>query len=848
MIRAALRNVLAHKLRLGLTILTVALGIGFVAGTNIFTDSLRSSFDALVAQPRPDLVISPRTALDDPTESDTAVSGGLLTMDESLIPQIAAVPGVASVAGRVLTEGAYVLDADGEPIGPSGPPARVVSWVPEPTVMPLSLTTGAWPVGAGEVALLDATALAGDYTIGDQVPLATPTQGVITPVLVGLVQRPIAGGLGGTLVVQDLQTAQRYFGSPGQVNQISVMLATDASESAVISQLESLLPELTTIRTAAQSADETSERIEEGFTFLNTFLLAFGFLALFVAAFLIFNTFAMLITQRTRELALLRAIGATRRQVFGSVLLEAGGIGLVSAAIGLLGGVGLAIGLRALIDQFTGALPRGPLVITLETVVLAAGVGIGVTLIAALGPARRAAVIPPVAAMRPEIQLPERSLRVLTTLGAALLIVAIPLAVIALRTTDATDAAATWLGLSGLACLLGVLALTPVLARPVIGFMGAPLRRGVVGSLAVENARRNPRRTAATTSALAVGMALIAAVTVIGTSARASVDAVVDRTIGADFIVLSSSFRPFEPAVFQALDGAPGTRVVTYIRNVPAEVGEERVAVTGVEVDVVSDVVDVQITSGRIEDLALGNALIDAELAESLGVGVGETVAMNLVNGTTDVRIVGIYEPIGFLQGFIVTMPTLMSFGALERDTAVYIRAADGADLQDVRATLEERLESFPAADIQDQADIKREINQQFDVLFGFVYALLALSVFVAFLGIVNTLSLSVAERFREIGLLRAVGSTRRQIRSMITLEALVIALLGTVVGLLVGLLYGVLFQRVLSTEGIGILAIPVPLLAGFVGFGIVGGVLASLWPAWRASRMSILKAVVTSE
>jgi len=847
-IRAALRNVLGHKLRLGLTVLTVALGIAFVAGTNIFTDSLRSSFDALVAQPRPDILVTPRTQLDDPNQSETAVSSAVLTLDESLIADVRSVPGVRDVAGRIITEGAYVLDQDGTPLGPSGPPARVATWVDDPQVKPITLVEGRWPRGGTEVALLEATALSGGFQLGDKVPITTPTAGVITPTLVGTVTRSISGGLGGTLVVQDLQTAQQFFDLTGVVSQISIMVDPSADKSTVIRDLGQVLPELVTIRTAEQLSDETANRIEEGFTFLNTFLLAFGFLALFVAAFLIFNTFAMLVAQRTRELALLRAIGATRRQVFTSVLFEAAGIGFLAAIIGLVGGVGLAAGLRALIDRLTGALPAGPLVITFGTIVLAAGVGIGVTLIASLAPARRAAFIPPLAAMRQDAQLPERSLRFLTLVGLALVVLAVPLAWVALTTTDATDVAATWLGFSSLAGLLGILALTPVFARPLIGFLGRPLRANTVGQLAVENARRNPRRTAATTSALAVGLALMTAVTVIGTSARVSVSDVVDRTIGADFIVLGAGFRPVEPAVFERLRDTPNTRVVTYVRNVPAEVGDERVVVTGVEPDVVSDVVDVQMVSGNIANLALGNAILDDDTARSLSLAEGDLVPMKLVNGQADVRIVGTYQPIGFLQGFIVTMPTLMSFGALERDTAVYVRAADGQDLESLRATLQERLADFPAALLQDQADIKREINQRFDVLFGFVYALLALSILVAFLGIVNTLSLSVAERYREIGLLRAVGATRQQIRSMITWESLLIAFVGTAIGLVVGLVYGTLFQRVLSTEGIGILAIPTAALALFVLFGMLGGLLASLWPAWRASRMSILRAVVAGE
>lgn len=847
MLRAALRNILAHKLRLGLTVLTVALGIAFVAGTNIFTDSLKASFDALVAQPRPDVTVTPRTELDDPTEGGTAISADALTLPESLVGQIAELPEVDEAFGRVVTDGAFVLDRSGAPIGPDGPPARVASWIENEDASVLTLFAGSYPTGPNEVALLQSTAEAGEYQIGDEVSITTRRAGVVSPTLVGLVNRTLSGGLGGTLAVFDLETAQSLYLAPGEVNLIGVMARTGVSQTELAQAVQAVVPELTTLRTADEAADQTSERIEEGFTFLNTFLLAFGFLALFVATFLIFNTFAMLVAQRTRELALLRAIGATRRQVFTSVLFEAAFIGALASIIGLLGGIGLAIGLRALIDRLTSGLPAGPLVVEPRTIALAAGVGIAVTVLASFFPARRASFIPPIAAMRIDTPLPERSLRLLTILGVTLIIAAVPAAIQALNeAADDGQMAATWLGVSALLAILGVLALTPALAKPILGFMGAPIRRTAVGNLAVENARRNPRRTSATTSALAVGLALMTAVTVIGTSARASVNDVVDRTIGADFVILGRGFQPLETDVFAAVADTPNTRVVTYLRNVPADIDGERILVTGVEAGVIDDVVDVQMTMGSLDDIALGSAVIDDTAAAALGVTVGDVVQADLVNGQTEIRIVGTYQPIGFLQGLIVTMPTLMSYGALERDTAIYVRGAPGVDLDEVRTSVQARLEGFPAAQLQDQADIKREINQQFDVLFGFVYALLALSILVAFLGIVNTLSLSVYERFREIGLLRAVGTTRQQIRRMITLEALLIALLGTMTGISIGLIFGTLFQRILEPQGIAILQIPVPTLVIFVVFGTLGGLLASLWPAWRASRLSILNAIAT--
>lgn len=848
MLKAALRNIAAHKLRLALTVVTVALGIAFIAGTNIFTDSLKSSFDALVAQPRPDVSVAPRTALDDPTGSGgTAVSADALVLPEALVTEIEQLPEVRLAVGRVVTEGAYVLDASGQPIGRQGPPARVANWTDEPQATVLSMFEGRPPVGPNEVALLQSTAEEGGYARGDRVPIATPRDGVIEPVLVGIVTRTLSGGLGGTLTVFDTETVQRYFLNPGEVSSIAVLGAPGVSEDAVAQAVRAVVPEFTTIRTSQQVADQTAERIEEGFTFLNTFLLAFGFLALFVAVFLIFNTFSMLIAQRTRELALLRAIGATRRQVFTSVLLEAAIVGALGAVIGLVGGVGLALGLRRLIDVFAGSLPAGPLVIAGSTIVLAGAVGIGVTVLASLVPARRASSIAPVAAMRVDAPIPERSLRRLTIIGALLIALAIPVMWWAMViASDDAQGGATWLGVSALIALLGVLALTPMVSRPLLSLLGKPISGRVTGRLATENARRNPRRTAATTSALAIGLAVMTVVTVIGTSARASVTAVVDRTVGADFIVLGQGFRPLDTNVYQQLRDTPGAEVVTYVRNVPAEIESERVVVTGVETEVVNDVIDVQMTSGAIANLALGNALIDDVTANTLGIQSGDTLDIALVNGPGQVRIVGTYEPIGFLQGLLVTMPTLMSFGALERDTGIYIRAASDVDLGDLRANLEARLVDLPAVQIQDQADIKREVNQQFDILFGFVYALLALSILVAFLGIVNTLSLSVYERFREIGLLRAVGMTRPQIRRMVTQEAVLIAVLGTTVGVVLGLVFGIAFQRILEPQGIAILAIPWLTLVLFVALGLVGGMLAALWPAWRASRLSVLRAIAS--
>ena len=851
MFTAAFRNIIAHRLRLALTTLTVALGIAFVTGTNIFTDSLQSSFDSIVAQPRADVTLAPRTELDAPDDGSTAVDSSALVLPATAIDAIGAIPGVATAFGRVISDDAFVLGPDGEILGPEGPPARVASWVGIEGASPLSITEGSAPVGPDQVAVLVATADEGGFAVGDQISIATRNSGVITPTISGLVARTLSGGLGGTLVVFDLPTAQQFYLNSDSVNLIGVMADPGISQDSLaaamteVAAAENLGP--VSIRTGQQSSDEAATRIEEGFRFLNTFLLAFGFLALFVATFLIVNTFTMLIAQRTRELALLRAIGASRRQVFGSVLIEAALIGAMAAVIGLGGGVLVSFGLRALVDRFGTTLPAAPLVIEPSTLILAAAVGIGVTVLSALGPARRAATIAPVAAMRADTVIPVRSLRRSLIIGLTFIVIAIPLAVLSLNIADdEPQQRASVLGISAVLAIIGTVLVTPSVADVAFGVIGRSYRRSGVSKLAIENARRNPRRTSATASALSIGLALMTAVTVIGTSARTSIGDVIEQTIGADFVVTNSAFRPLDPSVFQAIKDVPGADVVTYVRTVPLEVDDERYTLTGVEPEYISDVVDVRVVSGSIGDLALGTALVDAETADTLNVGPGDTVSANFVNGPGSLRIVGIYEPIGFLQGFFATMPTVMSIGALERDTAVYITAAETSGVEALRTELNDRVSAIPGVQVQDQADIKREINQQFDVLFIFVYALLGLSILVAFLGIVNTLSLSVYERFREIGLLRAVGMTRRQIRRMITTEALWIAVLGTLLGTAIGLIYGTLFQRVLSTEGIDVLDIPWSQILIFIAAGSIGGLIASLWPAWRASRMRILSAIAT--
>lgn len=849
MLRAALRSLLAHRVRLALTIVTIALGIAFVTGTNIFTDSLQRSFDALVTQPRADVSVRPAGGEGGPgggPDVDT-----VRTMPEELVAVLAELPEAAAVYGVAGADGAFVLDQQGEVVGPNGPPARGRSWVPDPAATSISLNEGQAPDAPNEVALLDATAQAAGVTIGDSVRIDTPSLGVREFTVVGTVSRSLSGGLGGTLALFDLPTSQEALLEPGLLTDILVQAAPSVTQDDLAAAVRTALTDAGAgdleVRTGAESADEVAQRVEEGFGFFNTFLLAFGAIALFVSTFLIFNTFAMLVAQRTRELALLRAVGATRGQVARSVLIEAVILGAVAAVLGLLGGVGVSWGLRWLIDRLGAPLPPGPLVVEPATFALAVGVGLVVTVLSAAMPARRASSVPPVAAMRDDASLAPRSLRRLTIVAVVLLVAAVPAAVMGLGQADVDGGvAAAWIGVAALLALIGIIALTPAASRPLIGLLGFPLRGSAVGRLATQNARRNPRRTAATASALTIGLALMTAVAVIGSSARSSVDDVVDSTIGADFVLFGQGFQPFSPEVYQAVRDTPGTEVVTYVRTIPAEVDGEQFAVTGVDPDLITQAVTLPMVSGSLTDLGLGDAAIDTDTAATLGVSIGDVVDAQFVNGPGSLRIRAIYEAAGPFQGMITTLPTVDSLGTLTRDTAVYIVIAPDAVADDVRTDLNERLSAFPSVRVQDQADIKAEIGRSFDLLFGFVYGLLALSVIVAFLGIVNTLSLSVFERIREIGLIRAVGAVRAQVRRMVLIEAILIAALGTVVGIGLGVVLGTLLQRVLEPQGITQLTIPPGQIIVFAALGLAGGAAASLWPAWRASRLPVLKAIAT--
>jgi putative ABC transport system permease protein len=845
MLRASVRGLLAHKVRLLLTAVAVVLGVAFVTGSLVFTDTLQRTFNDLFRQTTSDVVITPHQAI----TSEQATADGSSTLPASLLRTVEGVDGVLRARGAVLVNGVQVVGKDGKALPTQGAPAFGSTWSDDPDLSPYRLVDGRGPLRAGEVAVDSQTAGKAGLRVGGTVELTTPTT-TQHDTVVGIFRFGTTGNLAGASITAfDTRTAQQVLlGGADAYTAIRVKAAPGVSQAELRDRIASALgPQAATlkIQTGQESADEQAKRITDGLQFFNVFLLVFAGIALVVGCFIILNTFSMLVAQRTRELALLRAIGATRSQVTRSVLFEALAVGLVGSTVGLAVGIGLSVGLRGLFAALGIDLPAGPLVVTAGTVVAAYAVGVLVTLVAAYLPARRAARVPPVAALRVDATPSSRTLRARTIVGVVLLAVGLLALLAGVRGHG--DAAPSRVGLGGLLVLVATVVLSPAMSRRVIGVIAAPLARwGTTGRIAVDNARRNPRRTASTASALMIGLALVSAIGVLGASTTASTDAVIDNVVRADFIATNSSFLPLSPDVAATLAATPGVGAVSRVQVVPVQVHGSVTEMSVVDPSTITQMLDVQMVSGSLAGLGLDDLLVDDKTSTSEHLTIGSTVAATFVSGPRTLIVQGVYKSSGAFSGGVLAKATAEQVGARDLDQAVYVKVAPGADLTATRAAVDRAMQGFPNVTVQDQTQFKQSIRQQINQLLYVVYALLALAVVIAVLGIVNTLALSVVERTREIGLLRALGMDRRQLRRTVRLESISIAAYGTFLGVVVGVLFGVALQRSLVDQGITVLGIPWAVLVTVVVLSVVVGVLAAVWPARRAARLDVLQAITT--
>ena len=840
MIKLAVRGVLAHKVRLAMTALAIVLGVSFVAGTYVFTDSVKASFETLFTD------IS--SGVDFYVRGVAEFGNQAPRIPDSLVSRVRDVAGVEVAAPSV--EGiAQLVDKNGDVIGGNGPPTLGMSWSPDQEgLSPMRLRDGEWPVGPGQVAI-DAVAADGhDLHVGDSIDVILPA-GARRFEISGIALFGDAGNLmGATLAIFDLPTAQQAFESEGQISSMSVVLSPGVSASAVQALVSGMLPDGVEIVSAQSQTDDWLAQMDEGVGFINTLLLVIAGVAVFVGAFLIQNTFRIIVAQRTRELALLRAVGATAGQVTRIVVLEALAVGLFASAAGVGVGIMIAMGLKAAFSAFGFGIPTSSLIVATRTIVVAFVVGVGVTLVASLVPARRAAKVPPVAALR-DVESQPRSLARRVLVGAGVAILGVTMLIVGL-VANIPDAVAV-VGFGALITFVGVSLLAPLVAKQFARFAGAPIAqwRGVTGRLAQENAMRRPRRTASTASALMIGVSLVTVIAVFSASTKAGVSAALRHTFANDFQVSVGGFSDptstgLSPMLTEELRQLPELETVVRDRfGVFRFQGSDRDSyLLGVD-GPLSQVANVAMVAGSVDDVGPGTALLAKADADRLGVDVGDVVSVQVPSSAIlYLRVVGIYDDPAVGVPLILDLHTYEYYQTLRLDRLIYIDVAPGVDLDAARAAITAVTDQYPNANLTNTDEYVAGLEEQISTVLNLVVVLLGFAIIIALLGIVNTLALSIAERKHEIGLLRAVGMDRRQVRRMIRWEAVLIAVFGGLLGLVVGVGLG---SAVVVAVGQGLrLAIPYTQLAVYLVAAGVGGVLAAILPARRGARLDILDAI----
>ncbi|MFF9161820.1 ABC transporter permease [Streptomyces longwoodensis] len=839
MFRTALRNVLAHKARLLMTVLAVMLGVAFVSGTLVFTNTISDAYQKSSAKgfDQVDVAVRPEGG-----EDTGNTVGKWPELTEAQLRTSARVPGAASAIGVV--DGFTALaDKDGKLIGGGFQSQGGNYWGTDDPRYPLK--EGRAPHGAQEVAIDSETARRAGYEVGDTVRMSVDGP-VLAPRITGVFTTDDGNvAAGGSLALFDTPTAQKLFGKAGTYDEIDVKAAPGTSQTALKAALDRALPRATTETTTGERlADDQAELISSQMSGLKQGLLVFAGIALFVGTFIIANTFTMLVAQRTKELALLRAVGASRRQVTRSVLIEAFVVGTVAGVSGLVAGVGIGAGLRSLMGGLGATVPDGPLVVSPGTVATALVVGVVVTMLAAWLPGRRAAKIPPVAAMSSvHAKATTKSLVLRNTLGA--LFSAAGVTVVLYATTLSGSDGQAPMGLGAVLLIIGVFILTPLLSRPLIA-AAAPLLRafGVSGRLARQNSVRNPRRTAATASALMIGLTLITGMTVMAGSLQKSIDKMASAAIRADYVVSMANGNELSPGVERTLKGTDGVTTTSPLRNAPSRIDGRTEYLTGVNGSAIGELTDLKVDDGSFT-VGGDRVVVDQDTAESHGWKAGSAFTVHYEDGKAQrLTVAGVYEGNELIHGIMLDTAALTPHQSDPADMQVMVKTSGGASGA-TKDRLEKALGSNPAVRVQSKEDLSEEIAQMFTLMLNMLYGLLAMAVIVAVLGVINTLAMSVFERSQEIGMLRAIGLERRSVKRMVRLESLVISLFGGVLGIGLGVFFGWAAGELLGTRMATYeLVLPWARMAAFLALAAAVGVLAALWPARRAARLNMLQAI----
>ncbi|MEU1176607.1 FtsX-like permease family protein [Streptomyces sp. NPDC005820] len=839
MFRTALRNVLAHKARLMMTVLAVMLGVAFVSGTLVFTNTLSNALQNSSAKgfDHVDVAVTAR-----PQDDVGDRMGKTPELTDALREQSAKVDGAASAVG-VVTGFTAIADKDGKLIGGGFQSQGGNYWGTKDPRYPLA--EGHAPSGANEVLIDTRTAERAGYRVGDTVRISVDGP-VLTPKIAGIFTTDDGNvAAGGSLALFDTATAQKLFGKTGTYDEIDVEADPGVSQTALAAALDAALPKGKVLTdTGEQLAHRQAVTISASMSGLKQGLLVFAGIALFVGTFIIANTFTMLVAQRTKELALLRAVGASRRQVTRSVLIEAFVVGAVAGVTGLVAGIGIGAGLRSLMNTLGATVPDGPLVVSPGTVAAALGVGVVITMLAAWLPGRRAAKIPPVAAMSSlHAKATTKSLVLRNTLGA--LFTAAGVATVLYATTmDGSDGQAP-MGIGAVLLIIGVFILTPLLSRPLIAGVAPALRIfGVSGRLARQNSVRNPRRTAATASALMIGLTLITGMTVTAGSLQKSIDKMASSAIRADYVVSMANGNELSPDVEQKLRSTQGVTATSPLRNAPARIDDTTEYLTGVDGSAIGRLTDLTVDDGTFA-VDGTQVVVDEDTAKLYGWKAGSDFAVSYEDGEKErLTVAGVYEGNELIRGILLDTAALAPHQEDPADMQVMVKTSGGAS-DATKDRLEKALGSNPAIKVQSKKDLSDSIAQMFTLMLNMLYGLLAMAVIVAVLGVINTLAMSVFERSQEIGMLRAIGLDRRAVKRMVRLESLVISLFGGVLGVGLGVFFGWAAGELVGTKMATYeLVLPWGRMALFLLLAGGVGVLAALWPARRAARLNMLTAI----
>ncbi len=849
MFKAAIKNLLGHKLRMFLTGFSIILGVSFVSGTYIFTDSIGSTFDNLFSEVYSGTDVSVRAKQADFGSTKRIIS-------QELLDKVSAVDGVSAVAPEVAGY-AQLIGKDEQLIGGQGPPTLGFEWTTEPSLQVFTIdeADGRAPTAPGEVVIDKATADANSFVVGDKVKILL--QGPAEEfTLVGIAKFGSADGLAGaTLAAFELSEAQRVLGYDDGYSGIDLKATNSVSPEELKARIDSILPAEYESITGTEQSNEQLDEINQGLGFINTALLAFAGIAIFVGSFIIQNTFRIIVAQRSKELALLRAIGATKVQVVRLVIYEAIFIALLASVTGILLGLVVSSGVRSLMNAIGFGLPEGPLSIEPRTIVVSLGVGMFVTLFAALLPAIKASKVSPIEAMR-ENEASASNRKSLFTRGAVggmTTIIGAGLLAYGLNGDVNNPLYAVGAGVTLM--FIGVSTIAPLLSVPLAQLISWPLvkTRGITARLARDNAKRTPRRTASSAAALMIGVSLVTMLSILATTFKSNITTILDNSFPADLSVLSKNIgdagpgsAKFSSAIGEDIATLPEITDVSAFRYEfeGAKIDGQVVFIAGVDAATIGNVINIGESEGSYTALADNGLLVSKTVYDEKGWSVGQEIPIEYaLNGEQMIKIVGFFTE-AFDSDFIISTETYSTNFNDEGVTLLAMNVADGYSDDDGKVAVQNVLTDYPQTEVQDKGDIFKTAEEQIDQILGLFWGLLGFAIIIAVLGITNTLMLSISERTRELGMLRAIGMTREQTRRMIRYESIIIALFGAILGIGMGSFFAWAVLKALASEGIsGYNVSFVQLLIYFI-LSIIAGVIAAAWPARKAARMNVLKAI----